>query len=166
MVADFSRVVIGEDGRDRVAVRGAGGRPRPAQLKVTVAFDGGLLAEAGVSYAGPGAKARAELAGAIVRERMLAVHGCNAPLRIDLIGVNALHATARDYPSDPRTCACGRRCGRIARAGRAAAVGGRVAAVLRPAGGGYRGQITPSVITHSAYIDRTLVQPRIEIIET
>ena len=31
---------------------------------------------------------------------MLAVHGCNAPLRIDLIGVNALHATARDYPSD------------------------------------------------------------------
>ena len=33
VVADFSRVVIGEDGRDRVAVGGAGGRPRPAQLK-------------------------------------------------------------------------------------------------------------------------------------
>ena len=129
--------------RDRVAVRGAGGRPRPAQLKVTVAFDGGLLAEAGFLRR-TRAKARAELAGAIVRERMLAVHGCNAPLRIDLIGVNALHATARDYPSDPRTCACGGAAGG-SREQAELLLGGVAAVLCGPAGGGYRGQITPSV---------------------
>jgi hypothetical protein len=73
VVADFSAVQIREQARDRVAVSGAGGAPRPERLKVTVAFDGGLLAEAGVSYAGPGAAARAELARAMVAERM----GCS-----------------------------------------------------------------------------------------
>ena len=33
-------------------------------------------------------------------------------------------------------------------------------------GGGYRGRITPSVITHSAYVDRAQVHPRLEIVET
>jgi hypothetical protein len=167
VVADFSHVEIREDGIDRVAVRGAGGRPRPAQLKVTVAFDGGLLAEAGISYAGPGAKARAELAGAIVEERMLALHGCNAPLRIDLIGVDALHGTARDYPSDARDVRL-RAALRADSRDQAELLLWEVESLLccGPAGGGgYRGRITPSVITHSAYIDRSQVQPRVEIIE-
>jgi Acyclic terpene utilisation family protein AtuA len=168
VVADFSRVEIREEGTDRIAVGGAGGRPRPAKLKVTVAFDGGLLAEAGISYAGPGAKARAQLAGEIIEERMRALHGCNAPLRIDLIGVSALHATALEYPSDAQDV-------RLRAALRA---GSREQAELLlwevesllccgPAGGGgFRGQITPSVITHSAYLERAQVQPRIGIIET
>jgi hypothetical protein len=33
-------------------------------------------------------------------------------------------------------------------------------------GGGYRGQITPSVITHSAYLDRDQVTTRITVLET
>ena len=168
VVADFSRVEIRQDGADRVAVGGAGGRPRPAQLKVTVAFDGGLLAEAGVSYAGPGARERAELAGAIVKERLLGLHGCNAPLRIDLIGVNALHGTARDYPSDARDVRL-RVALRAESREQAELLLWEVESLLccGPAGGGgYRGRITPSVITHSAYVERTQVQPRIEIIET
>jgi hypothetical protein len=168
VVADFSRVEIREESKDRVRVSGAGGRPRPEQLKVTVAFDGGLLAEAAVSYAGPGAAARAELAGRIVEERMVGLHGCNAPLRIDLIGVSALHATARSYPSAAQDV-------RMRAALRA---GSREEALLLlweveallccgPAGGGgYRGQITPSVITQSAYLDRDLVRPHIEIVES
>jgi hypothetical protein len=32
-------------------------------------------------------------------------------------------------------------------------------------GGGYRGQITPSVITHSAWLDRDQVQPLVTFIE-
>jgi hypothetical protein len=167
VVADFSRADIRQDGTDRVAVGGASGRPRPARLKVTVAFDGGLLAEAGVSYAGPGAKARAELAGAIVEERMLALHGCNAPLRIDLIGINALHGTALEYPSDARDVRL-RAALRAASREQAELLLWEVESLLccGPAGGGgYRGQITPSVITHSAYIDRAQVHPRVEIIE-
>jgi hypothetical protein len=169
VVADFSRVRIGEVGPDRVAVGGADGRRRPAQLKVTVAFDGGLLAEAGVSYAGPGARARAELAGAIVRERMIGLHGCNAPLRIDLIGVDALHATAVDYPRSDTSDVRLRAALRADSGEQAELLLWEVESLLccGPAGGGgYRGQITPSVITQSAYVDRALVQPRIEIVET
>jgi hypothetical protein len=168
VIADFSRVQIGEDGPNRVAVGGAHGKPRPAQLKVTVAFDGGLLAEAGVSYAGPGAKARAEFAGAIVRERMLGVHGCNAPLRIDLIGVDALHGSAIQYPSDARDVRL-RAALRADSREQAELLLWEVESLLccGPAGGGgYRGQITPSVITHSAYIDRAQVRPCISLIET
>jgi Acyclic terpene utilisation family protein AtuA len=168
VVADFSRVDILDDGADRVAVTGATGRPRPDRLKVTVAFDGGLLAEAGVSYAGPGAKARADLAGAIVKERMLALHGCNTPLRIDLIGVSALHGTAREYPSDAQDVRL-RAALRADSREQAELLLWEVESLLccGPAGGGgYRGRITPSVITHSAYIDRAEVHPRIEVIET
>ncbi|MGH6896761.1 MAG: acyclic terpene utilization AtuA family protein [Geminicoccaceae bacterium] len=167
VVADFSRVEIRDEGADRVAVGGADGRPRPAQLKVTVAFDGGLLAEAGISYAGPGAKARAALAGAIVEERMRGLHGYNAPLRIDLIGVSALHASALAYPSEARDVRL-RAALRARSREQAELLLWEVESLLccGPAGGGgYRGQITPSVITHSAYIDRARIRPRIEIIE-
>jgi hypothetical protein len=161
-------VAVREDGADRVAVGGATGRARPARLKVTVAFDGGLLAEAGVSYAGPGAQARAELAGANVKERMLALHGCNAPLRIDLIGVSALHGAAREYPSNAQDVRL-RAALRADSREQAELLLWEVESLLccGPAGGGgYRGRITPSVITHSAYIDRAEVHPRIEVIET
>jgi Acyclic terpene utilisation family protein AtuA len=168
VVADFSRVAIRDEGGDRVAVRGASGRPRPEQLKVTVAFDGGLLAEAGISYAGPGAGARAELAGAIVRERMLKLHGCNAPLRIDLIGISSLHATAHADPGDALDARL-RAALRADSREQAELLLWEVESLLccGPAGGGgYRGQITPSVITHSAYLDRALVAPRVTVIET
>ena len=56
-------------------------------------------AEAEISYAGPGAKERARLAGEIVAERMRHVHEFDGDLRIDLIGVNALHGSAVDRSS-------------------------------------------------------------------
>src|SRR5690606_8725614 len=167
VVADFSRVAIRQEGPDRVAVDGADGRPRPDRLKVTVAFDGGLLAEAEISYAGPGARARAELARAIIEERMRALHGCNAPLRLDLIGVSALHATARSYPSDAQDVRV-RAALRADSHEQAELLLWEVESLLccgPAAGGGYRGRITPSVITHSAYVDRAEVRARIEIIE-
>ena len=102
VTADFSGAGLAEDGADRVRVSGATGAERPARLKVTVAFDGGFLAEAEVSYAGANAQSRARLAGDIVEERLGRVHGSNAPRRIDLIGVSSLHASAIDDPADSR----------------------------------------------------------------
>ncbi len=166
VIADFSGVRIEEQARDRVRVRGAGGRPRPDHLKVTVAFDGGFLAEAGVSYAGPGARARAELARAVLEERMLHLHGCNAPLRLDLIGVDALHATAGSHPGDPQDVRL-RAAMRADSRELAELLLWEVEALLccGPAGGGgYRGRITPSVITHTAYLPREQVRPELEII--
>ena len=167
VVADFSAVRISEQARDRVGVCGAGGAPRPDRLKVTVAFDGGLLAEAGISYAGPGARQRAALAGRVVEERMVALHGCNAPLRLDLIGVGALHGTAFDDRSEAKDVRL-RAALRASSREQAELLLWEVESLLccGPAGGGgYRGQITPSVITHSAYLPRDQVPARIEIIE-
>lgn len=165
VVADFSAVHVDDQGDDRVRVSNASGRARPDKLKVTVAFDGGFLAEAEVSYAGPGAQDRARLAGDIVMERMRHVHGSNAPLRIDLIGVNSLHATGVDYATDSQDVRL--RC--------AMRAGGRdeadtllweVEALLccgPAAGGGFRGRATPSVMTYSAFIDRDAVSPSVEL---
>lgn len=96
VVADFSRVRIVEERADHVAVSGAGGTVRPDQLKVTVGFDGGFLAETGISYAGPGAVSRGELAIDILRQR-LSLLGLAHSARFDLVGVNALHATGMTY---------------------------------------------------------------------
>lgn len=167
VTADFSTVSVTAAGKDRVRVDGAGGAPRPEQLKVTVAFDGGWLAEAGVSYAGEGARERAEMAGDIVLERMGRVHGTNAPVRIDLVGVSSLHATARDYPADTRDVRV--RCAmRASSRDEAELLLWEVESLLccgPSAGGGYRGAVTPSVVTYSASIDRDAVSPRVEVFQ-
>jgi hypothetical protein len=168
VVADFAAVRPAEAGGDRVSVSGARGKPRPEQLKVTVAFDGGLLAEAEVSYGGLGAVGRARLAADIVAERMRHVHGHNGDLRCDLIGVSALHGTAHPpYPDDARDVRL--RCAlRADSREQAELLLWEVESLLccGPAGGGgYRGQITPSVMTGSTFLDRDRVTPSIELIE-
>src|SRR5690606_36995215 len=85
VTADFSRVAVREIGVHEVRVGNAGGNARPERLKVTVGYDGGFLAEAGISYAGPNAQARARLAKAILEERLREVHKCRDPVRVDLV---------------------------------------------------------------------------------
>ncbi|MGR3197520.1 MAG: acyclic terpene utilization AtuA family protein, partial [Paracoccus sp. (in: a-proteobacteria)] len=74
-----------QEGPDRVRVTGARGRPAPDRLKATVSYPGEWLGEAGISYAGPNALARAELAVRIIRER-LAIRGLTPRLRADIVG--------------------------------------------------------------------------------
>lgn len=166
VTADFSTVELAEDGKDRIRVAKAGGTARPETLKVTVGFDGGFLAEAGVSYAGPNAAARGTLAADILRER-LGRHGEIARnMRVDLIGLNALHASAhgvRVEAEDVRVRVAMRTADRAA----CETMLWEVEAMLccGPAGGGgYRGQITPSVVTHSALIERDRVKPTVEVL--
>src|SRR5262249_12705779 len=97
VTANFSRVQVEEAERDRVHVSGAAGTKKPDKLKVTVGFDAGFLAEAGVSYAGPGAQARGRLAADIVRSRLHTV-GFNGAARVDVIGASSLFATALRPP--------------------------------------------------------------------
>lgn len=162
VTANFSTARVEEQGDDRVRIAGARGAPRPEKLKVTVAFDGGLLAEAEVSYAGPGAVERARLAAEIMEERLGQVHGLNAPRRIELIGVSALHGTAVEYPSNAQDVRL--RCAmRASSADEADLLLWETEALLccGPAGGGgYRGKITPSVVTYSAFLPRDAVKPR------
>lgn len=167
VVADFSRVVTTQIGPDQVRVAGARGNGRPQTLKATVSFDGGFLAEAGISYAGPNAQARARLAADILQERMSNVHGWSQPLRTDLIGVSSLHGTARNYGGTSQDIRV-RAALRTTSLPMAEALLWETESLLvcGPAGGGgYRGTITPSVVTHSAFIDRKLVSPDMDVIE-
>jgi hypothetical protein len=173
VIANFSNVSLADDGENRIFIEGASGAPRPERLKVTVAFDGGVLAEAGVSYAGPGAGRRALLARGILEERMSRLHGCTVPLRLDIIGISSLHATADDAiaatPVDDVRDVRLRAALRSDNRDLAELLLWEVEALLccGPAGGGgFRGQITPSVLTHSAFLERDQVQPSLRLIET
>jgi hypothetical protein len=166
VTADFSRVSLAEPQPDHVAVSGAAGSERPPQLKVTVGFDGGVLAEAGVSYAGPNAQARAALARDILEERMRHVHGFAGKLRLDLEGVGSLHGTALDRRTDTQDVRV-RAALRSTDREDAELLLWEVEALLccGPAGGGgYRGQVTPSVVTYSASLDRDAVTPRFTLL--
>ncbi len=161
--ADFTTVRITELAPDRVLVSGASGRPRPDQLKALVAFDGGFLAEGEIGYAGPGAADRARLAAGIVQRRMIERLGYNGELRLDLIGVSSLHASAGvggEDATDVRLRGALRTLERkwadlLLEEIEALWMGG-------PAGGGgFRGRIIPSVITQPTFIDRSLVPCRV-----
>ena len=165
VTADFSRVGIEEVGPDRVRLSGGSGRERPAELKVTVGFDGGYLAEAGISYAGPNAGARARLAREVLEDRMAEALGNDAKLRLDLIGISSLHGTATEYPSDAQDVRV-RAALRSTDREKAETLLWEVESLLccGPAGGGgYRGAITPSVVTYSASIARDRVPTRFEM---
>jgi len=168
VTADFSRVAVEEVGPNRVRLSGAGGRPRPERLKVTAGFDGGFLGEAGVSYAGPNAGARAHLAAQVVEERLREAHGIQGPVRIDLIGVNSLFKTA--LPDADGAGAEDVRLHVALRSRRredAELMLWEVESLLccGPAGGGgFRGAIVPSVVTRSVLIEREKVRPRMTML--
>ena len=170
VTADFAGVHIDSLATDRIHISGAGGTERPRQLKATVAFDGGFLAEAGVSYAGAGAVARARLSGEIVTERMRSVHGVDAEVRVDLIGVDSLHSSAHEAQAEHEAMVKDVRLRCAMRAENTDTAGlllWELEALLccGPAGGGgYRGTVTPSVITCSASVDREAVHPTVEIL--
>jgi hypothetical protein len=91
VTADFSQVGFVEEGVDRVRAQGAGGRARPEQLKVSVGYLDGWIGEGQMSYGGPGAVARAQLARDVVLKR-LALMGVNMQdVRAELIGMDSLH---------------------------------------------------------------------------
>ncbi|MFZ6759990.1 acyclic terpene utilization AtuA family protein [Undibacterium sp. Ji50W] len=94
VVADFSGVTITEIGKDRVAIRGATGHPKTGMLKVSIGYVDSYIGEGQMSYAGPGALARARLALDIVAERLKIADVKVGETRYDLIGVNAIHGSA------------------------------------------------------------------------
>jgi hypothetical protein len=171
VTADFSQVRIEEVGPDRVRLSGARGRPRPERLKVTAGFDGGYLGEAGVSYAGPNAQGRARLAAQVVEERLREAHGIQGPVRIDLIGVNSLFATALEGSDGAQDMGAQDVRLHVALRSRrredAELMLWEVESLLccGPAGGGgFRGAIVPSVVTRSVLIERVKVRPRMTML--
>jgi hypothetical protein len=102
VVADFSSVTMEEIGPDRVLVQGASGRARPDTLKVSIGYIDSYIGEGQISYAGPGALARARLAQAIVAERLELSALAFDEIRYDLLGVDAIHGPSLSaQPCEP-----------------------------------------------------------------
>ena len=101
VVADFSAVRLREAGPDRVAVSGASGHARPSHLKVTLGYREGFIGEGQISYAGPGARARGELALSILEQRLERMGMAGHEHRAELIGVNAMHGPLLGTTHEP-----------------------------------------------------------------
>lgn len=100
VVVDFTTVNLEQDGPDRVRVTHISGKPRTPTLKVSIGCTEGFIGEDMFFYAGPGALRRAQLAKCILEERFKIVKLDAQDLRIDFLGINAIHgdATPEDAP--------------------------------------------------------------------
>ncbi|WP_277986481.1 acyclic terpene utilization AtuA family protein [Promicromonospora panici] len=167
VTADFTAVRLAADGTDAVRVTGGAGGPRPDDLKVTLGFRGGWQGEGQISYAGPRALARARLAGEIVRERLVNVHG----LAADAIGVELIGAGAAFRGLAPETDPLEVRLRVSARASgaeQADAVGWEVESLYTngPAGGGgARKSAQETVLVRSCLVPRDLVASSVTVLE-
>ena len=168
VIADFSQVTITEVGPDRVAISGGNGRARPATLKTTLGYIDSYVGEGQISYAGPGAQARGQLALDIVRERLALTGVQTDEVRYDLIGVNAIHgaqlSAAAHEPYEVRA----RVAGRTASLREAVRIGNEVETLYTcgPAGGGGATKSAREVIAVlSMLLPRELVAPAIHFEE-
>lgn len=155
VTVDFQEIEVDELRRDVVAISGARGKPKPAQLKVSVGYLAGYVGEGEISYAGTNAGARARLAAEIVSERLDKEVG---KLRVDLVGSTSMHGGSfgRDDPYEVRL----RIAARTASAAAAARVGEEVEALYTcgpAAGGGVRTSVREQIGIVSTLIDRDLV---------
>ena len=100
VVVDFTTAVLEQVGQDRVRISGVSGRPRTPTLKVSMSCAEGYIGEDMFFYAGPGALRRARLAKRILEQRFRIVELEADELRIDFLGLNAIHgdATPADAP--------------------------------------------------------------------
>jgi hypothetical protein len=167
VAADFSDVSFDEVGQDRVAVTGATGRARPQELKVTLGFRGGWFGEGQMSYAGPRAFQRAELAGEIVVERLKDIHGVSGDgISVEYIGAGAAF---RGLDTDPLAYEVRLRVtARVATEHAADIVGWEVESLYTngPAGGGGARRSRAEVLAiRSCLIPRHLVTTEVHMLE-
>src|SRR4029077_13360518 len=91
VVVDFTQARLEQIGPDRVRVTKIGGKPRTPSLKVSIGCTEGFIGEDMFFYAGPGALRRAQLAKKILEERFRIVGLKAEEIRIDFLGLNAIH---------------------------------------------------------------------------
>ena len=165
VIADFTQVRIDEIGPNQVRVSGGRGQAAPGTLKVSVGYDAGFVGEGEISYAGSNALGRAQLARAIIQERL---RDRFTDLRIDYIGSTSVHRTSFGQHPDPYEIRL-RVAGKAATASMAALVGEEVEALYTngPAGGGgARKYVHELVGIVSTLMDRTAVTPQLTLFQS
>ena len=147
VIADFSNVTLKQIAPDQVAVEGATGRQKTGQLKVSIGYRDGFIGEGQISYAGPGAAARAQLGLDIVRERFSLTGLDASELRYEIIGGERIRVAGRTTSKES-----------------AAAIGNEVESlwVNGPAGGGgATKQVREVIAVKSALMSEASVRTRI-----
>ncbi|MCP1336990.1 acyclic terpene utilization AtuA family protein [Futiania mangrovi] len=99
-VVDFTSATIEEVDPDRVRISGISGKPRTPTLKASIGAREGFIGQDMFFYAGPGALAKARLAKRVLEERFRIVNLQAEDVRIDFLGVNAIHGPMSPEP-DP-----------------------------------------------------------------
>lgn len=168
VASDFSQVKFYQDGIDRVKVEGPTGHERTDTLKVSVGYIDGYIGEGQISYAGPNALARAELALEIVKERLKIIGVQTSELRFDLIGVNSIHGDKLSRGSAEPYEVRLRVAGRTDSMKEAVRIGNEVETLYTngPAGGGGATKSAKQVVAMmSSFIPRSKVTPVIQYLE-
>ena len=166
VVANFKNVKFVQDGKDKVVVTGATGKPRTQTFKCSIGYKDCFIGDGEISYGGPGCLERAKLALEIVKERLeLVAPGQFDEMKFDLIGCNSLYWNP-DYqynePSEVRV----RVAGRAKTKAIADLVPNEVEALYTngPAGGCGAVKRTRDIVSvASILIDRDDVKPRVTV---
>ena len=171
VVLDVGEVEVEEIGANRVRVKGARGKTPPTTLKATVCVDAGWLGEGEISYVGPNALARAQLAASVVRARCRAI-GIGEPVRVEVLGTGAIFDSNGGGSRPPVTRDAGeyriRAAVRSTKRKVAQQVSDEVLSLYcsGPAGGaGVRQYVSPQVSTASILIDRSRVKAQVAVVE-
>lgn len=99
VIADLSRVSFKQIGKDLVEVFiDQAGLPKTPTLKALIGLQEGFMTEEMVLFAGPGALERAELTKQILTERFKRVRLEAEEVRMDYIGLNAVHRESSPLP--------------------------------------------------------------------
>lgn len=163
VVADFTGVSMTQIGPDRVQVTGGTGKPKTDSLKVSIGYVDSYIGEGQISYAGPGASARGQLALDIVAERLKLTGVKYTEIRYDLIGVNALHGGKLSAGCEPYEVRA-RVAGRTENMKEAVRIGNEVETLYTngPAGGAGAWKVAREVVAMvSALIPRSLVKYKV-----
>jgi len=100
-VADFTSILLADSGANRVRVSGMRGGPRPATLKLSIAYSNGWKAVGSLVYSWPEALEKARTADRIVRARLERLGLEFEEIYTEYFGVNACHGPAAAPNPDP-----------------------------------------------------------------
>jgi len=102
-VADFTTIQLRQVGKDRVRVSGVRGKPATDKLKVSIAYFYGYKAIGTLVYAWPDALEKARAADRILRQRLAALGLKFEAMLTEFVGANATHGALALQDVEPAT---------------------------------------------------------------
>jgi acyclic terpene utilization AtuA family protein len=168
VIADFSKVDFIQLEENKVQVIGGSGHPKTGSLKISVGYEDSWIGEGEISYAGPLAIERAQMAIDIMKQRLKSTSIHCEETRCDLIGVNSVlegvSAQTENIPEVRMRFAA--RCNNQEAAER---IGEEVEGLYingPSGGGGVRRSARKVIAVASTFIEIEQVQIHVEILET